>query len=53
MWWSSNSRYSAGARKSSAGKVAPVHMLIDLPPTQMLSPLVNGLKTVGSRLLRK
>lgn len=35
------------------GESDHVHMLIELPPTQALSPVVNSLKTVSSRLLRK
>jgi putative transposase len=30
-----------------------VHLLLEMPPTQALSGVVNSLKTVSSRLLRK
>jgi putative transposase len=35
------------------GEADHMHLLIELPPTVMLSTCVNNLKTVSSRLLRK
>ncbi len=35
------------------GEADHMHLLIELPPTVLISTLVNNLKTVSSRLLRK
>lgn len=35
------------------GDADPMHLLIELPPTVRMSTLVNHVKTVSSRLLRK
>lgn len=35
------------------GEADHLHLLIELPPTQTLSGVVNSLKTVSSRLVRK
>jgi REP-associated tyrosine transposase len=35
------------------GEVDHMHLLLELPPTVLLSRFVNNLKTVSSRLLRR
>lgn len=42
-----------GALLEFNGESDHLHLLIELPPTQALSSVVNSLKTVSSRLLRK
>lgn len=42
-----------GALLEFNGEADHLHLLIELPPTQALSSVVNSLKTVSARLLRK
>lgn len=42
-----------GALLEFNGEADHLHLLMELPPTQALSSVVNSLKTVSSRLLRK
>jgi putative transposase len=42
-----------GTLEECHGEADHVYLLIELPPTVLLSTFVNNLKTVSSRLLRK
>jgi putative transposase len=42
-----------GALVELNGEAGPVHLLMEAPPRVALSVVVNNLKTVSSRLLRK